>query len=184
MEHHWRDLLDLATVAFDLHRFHGRLVHAATHDSLTGVANRAHFLDRLDRLGTRRTTSVLYVDLDAFKQINDEWGHARGDAVLAEVGARLRDAVRADDLVARIGGDEFAVAVFDTSDPVVTELAQRLHAAVVAPMPAACGGGRIGVSIGIAHRRPEEPIDSVLARADQALLSVKRTGRGDGLAIG
>jgi diguanylate cyclase (GGDEF)-like protein/PAS domain S-box-containing protein len=183
MVHHWDDLLDLGTVAFERHRWQSRLLHSATHDGLTGLANRAHFHDRLGRLGTRHDLSVLYLDLDDFKEINDRFGHARGDAVLAEIGNRLRDVVRPDDLVARLGGDEFAVAVIDAPAATVVELAQRLLAVVSEPLPLSCGGGSIGVSIGVAHRAAGEPVEAVVIRADHALIGLKRELRKGSVAI-
>ena len=91
------------------------LKHQAYHDTLTGLPNRFHFVESLaERLKKRAPESqiaVLYVDLDDFKSVNDTWGHHIGDELLAQVGARIRGAVRAGDLPARLGGDEFAVLV-------------------------------------------------------------------------
>jgi diguanylate cyclase (GGDEF)-like protein len=107
----------LAVAAADVEADYARqadLYHLATHDSLTGLFNRRHFMEAIDQALLRnqrssRHVGVVYVDLDGFKGVNDRAGHAMGDRVLSAVGARLRHAVRSADLVARIGGDEFAV---------------------------------------------------------------------------
>ena len=102
-------------------RFQEELAHLAYHDGLTGLANRSLFHDRLGQALARakrhaRTVAVLYLDLDSFKLVNDREGHDAGDAVLVEVGGRLRDVVRAEDTVARMGGDEFAIVMEEVED--------------------------------------------------------------------
>ena len=97
------------------------LRHRATHDPLTGLANRAVLLDRLDRIladpGHHRSGTLTIIDLDGFKDVNDTLGHAAGDEVLLQVAARLRAAIAKDDLVARFGGDEFALLCASGADP-------------------------------------------------------------------
>src|SRR5689334_22637043 len=101
-----------------LRELQGRLEHQAFHDPLTGLANRALFLDRLGELlaSGRRDYTVLFLDLDDFKTINDSLGHSIGDELLAAVAGRLLGALKAGDLAARLGGDEFAVLLHDVSD--------------------------------------------------------------------
>ncbi len=178
MEGHWEQLLDLATVAFERQSQHSRLLHAATHDSLTGLANRDRFFSTLERMAQRADVAVLYVDLDEFKAVNDEFGHACGDDVLVEVARRLNDTVRPEDLVARLGGDEFAVAVAAADRVLVAELADRLASAVSAPLDPRLGVERVGVSIGLSHARPHQAVDDLVRAADRALLTAKRLGRG------
>jgi|GEM_PF-1393526 len=173
----WSQLLDLAAISLARHRAETQLLHAATHDPLTGLANRARFFEHLERVVPRGDVAVLYLDLDGFKAVNDAVGHRTGDAVLVEVATRLAATVRASDLVARLGGDEFAVAVGAARDVDVDELAGRLAVAVSAPLPATCGGGRIGVSVGHAHLRAGEAGPDLVHRADQALLAAKRARR-------
>src|ERR671915_476450 len=94
-----------------------RPVHGpAADDALTGLANRALFLDRLRSAATAAPVAVLFLDLDDFKLINDGWGHVTGDHLLCEVADRLRAAVRPGDLVARLGGDEFTVLCEGVAD--------------------------------------------------------------------
>ncbi len=174
---HWLQLLDLACVAFERHASQTRLVHAATHDSLTGIANRGHFFERLARLARRSAIAVMYLDLDHFKDVNDQFGHARGDDVLTEVARRLRLTVRPGDLIGRLGGDEFAVAITDAGRDVVAELAQRLLDAVSAPMPKRFRVDRVTASIGFAIVGRGANIDELVHRADTAMLLVKRSGR-------
>jgi diguanylate cyclase (GGDEF)-like protein/PAS domain S-box-containing protein len=184
---HWHQLLDLASVAFERHQDRTRLVRAATRDGLTGLANRAHFFDQLERLLTRTDVAVLYLDLDRFKDVNDRRGHAVGDAVLVEVAHRLRRTVRPGDLVARLGGDEFAVAVPDAGGALALSLAHRLIDAVTAPIDLPAHGGieeRVGLSVGLARHVPGQSADDLVHSADRALLDAKRGARGTVVTAG
>jgi diguanylate cyclase (GGDEF)-like protein len=151
---------------------------AATHDGLTGLPNRTFFAHRFDDQSQDGLAAVLYLDLDDFKPVNDEHGHALGDRLLAEVATRLRHAVRPSDLVARLGGDEFAVLCPAIGDLAAAgALAQRLVDAVGQPM---CVGDvvvQIGLSVGIAALVEGDGPDDVLARADEALRVAKGSGK-------
>ena len=161
------------------------LAFAAQHDDLTQLANRSAIRDRLeqaliDAAGQSIEIAVLYLDLDRFKLINDTRGHAVGDALLAQVGQRLRTTVRSDDLVGRIGGDEFAVLLLNTSgDAVVTSIANDLLHRVADPYLIDGEASVIGVSIGVALF-PEHgsTADALLRNADSALYRAKHAGRG------
>jgi diguanylate cyclase (GGDEF)-like protein len=184
---HWHQLLDLASVAFERHQDRTRLVHAATHDGLTGLTNRTRFFDQLERLLARTDVTVLYLDLDHFKAVNDRRGHAVGDAVLVEVAHRLRQTVRPGDLVARLGGDEFAVAVPEAGESLALRLAHRLIDAVSAPIDLPEHGRleeRIGLSVGLARHVPGQSADDVVHSADRALLDAKRGARGTVVTAG
>jgi diguanylate cyclase (GGDEF)-like protein/PAS domain S-box-containing protein len=157
-----------------------RLRHQAFHDNLTGLPNRAlfgnrleHALEKADRAG--RTVSVLLVDLDDFKAINDSFGHSRGDALLLRVGRKLNEAMRDADTVARLGGDEFAV-IFDGSESRYADerAAQRILQAVENPFEV---GGRsfpVSASVGIARSAPGvTDADQLVRNADLAMYTAK-----------
>ncbi len=162
------------------------ILFQAGHDSLTQLPNRALFLDRLGQVLTRRTrhpsgTAVLFLDLDRFKWLNDSLGHAAGDELLVEVAARLRDAMRVEDTVARFGGDEFVVLCEGVADQAEAEaLAGRLAAVVAAPMVVAGEETTVTVSIGIAYAPPAsagETPESLVRDADAAMYRAKEQGR-------
>jgi diguanylate cyclase (GGDEF)-like protein/PAS domain S-box-containing protein len=163
------------------------ITEQARTDPLTGLLNRRAFIDemgrRIDRL-TREAQpgTVLYVDLDGFKQLNDLRGHDVGDEALCLVADLLRDTVRPSDLVARLGGDEFAIWMDGADDLTAAERAEHLTIAAPRAMRELTGGHdiRLGMSIGIATRWPNvrETLDETLQRADQAMYQAKRAGRG------
>ena len=126
----------IADSASRLARAHEHAEHQAKHDVGTGLPNRLALVQRLDDiLSTDGTRLVLiYADLDRFKPINDALGHGAGDYVLAEVARRLRSVVSDRDIVARVGGDEFVIAVADLAEHDTVALCKRLLAAVIAPM--------------------------------------------------
>src|SRR5690606_16827937 len=129
-----------ALVAYSLSA-HQRIRSMALHDPLTGLANRHQFNLRgqdMFALARRseRPLTLLNLDIDDFKRINDTWGHAAGDAVLVKVARRLRSCCRASDLLARVGGDEFLVLLPDTpAGPALDALLERLHAAIEVAVP-------------------------------------------------
>ena len=163
----------------------------ALHDPLTGLPTRPLLLDRIDHaLGRSRRdggeVALLLLDLDRFKEVNDGLGHAAGDLVLAEVGARLAAHVRPGDTAGRFGGDEFVVLCEDVTDPaVVLDLVDRLREAVAAPyaVPGTDGlvlGGSIGSAFSASHGHDRA---ALLHAADLAMYRDKRarsTDRGDG----
>ena len=164
-----------------------RRVHErATSDALTGLSNRPAFLDDLtDALGQAdregHGLALMMIDLDRFKPINDEHGHATGDAVLAEVGARLNGLLRQGELRARLGGDEFVVVVAEpeASSDVAGHIAQRVLSGLLAPVNLANNlQVGVGASIGIA-RFPTDALDgaTLMRLADRALYRAKGSGR-------
>lgn len=176
--------LPVAIAVADSHSEHAireELRHRATHDSLTGLVLRRHFFELVEhvlRSHERHPSrlAVLYVDLDEFKRINDDHGHAAGDRVLTAVGERLRSAVRPDDVVARVGGDEFAVMCDHLEDAEDADaIIERIRTALDRPLHAGSEVVRLGASVGVAfadgHRdRPERILD----RADRAMYRAKR----------
>jgi diguanylate cyclase (GGDEF)-like protein len=161
-----------------------RIAHLAYHDSLTGMENRARFLERLTEaaaLGARtnRRFAVLYVDLDRFKDVNDSAGHATGDRVLLEVARRLHKTVRQSDACARFGGDEFAVLVPEVENAAeLSVLAQRIGDAMGAPYRIDETDTYLSASTGIVIF-PEDGSDpdTLLRRADAAMYRAKEDGR-------
>lgn len=166
----------------DRHHADERLAHAATHDPLTGVPNRAMLLDRLDRAIQHRSgrgeVAVLFVDLDNFKLVNDSLGHDHGDAVLREVSRRLLECIRNDDVVGRFGGDEMVVVHRVADDGSAAELADRILDAMRPPMVIAEREMVMSVSIGLATSGPTATTSEQLIRnADTALYAAKERGR-------
>lgn len=153
------------------------LEHKATHDALTGLADRSVLTLELDEaLAADKTTSVLYLDLDDFKVINDSLGHQAGDIVLVETSLRLLTEVRPTDRVARLGGDEFAIALFNATDPEL--IARRIIKSLHQPMQIAGHDVFIGASIGLARAEPGQRTSDLLANADSAMYVAKAQGKG------
>ncbi|GIE85464.1 hypothetical protein Are01nite_19440 [Actinoplanes regularis] len=157
-------------------RGRAQLAVQARLDPLTGLANRT-VLGEI--LGSGGPAVLLYLDLDGFKAVNDLHGHEAGDAVLTAIAARISTAVRADDLVARIGGDEFVVACPGASMAEGTDLAERILRAVAPPVPFAGERLVVGASVGIAmHDGGAGGSTGALRAADEAMYQAKRLGRG------
>ncbi len=157
------------------------LSRLAMTDHLTGLANRIQFERTLksEMAHARRTGerfTVLYMDLDDFKRVNDSFGHAAGDEVLCEVARRMMKQVRAEDLVARLGGDEFGIFFRQSADEPAESLARRIFAAVSAPFTLSTGDTvSVGISSGIAHYTDAiESMSALLVQADQSLYQAKR----------
>jgi diguanylate cyclase (GGDEF)-like protein len=168
----------------DLVRSADQLRVLATVDDLTKLLNRRHFLESLKSEFSRaqehgRPLSVLMIDADDFKRINDRHGHSAGDDVLRAMAERCLAAVRRSDLVGRLGGEEFAIALADTDMPDALQTAQRLCRGVAAE-PFTVDGDKlhVTVSIGVAARRAQhsDP-DDLLRFADRALYAAKANGR-------
>lgn len=173
---------ELAMLGDDFNRMAEELLRRARFDGLTGLANRDYFRRSLDaRLAgaAGASTALLYIDLDAFKKINDSAGHEAGDAVLVEVAARLRACVSAHALLARLGGDEFAVILASGASGAEGEaLAQRILDALQSPFIVRGFERHISASIGIALA-PEhgDDVESLLRNADIAMYEAKDAGR-------
>jgi diguanylate cyclase (GGDEF)-like protein/PAS domain S-box-containing protein len=152
------------------------LRHAAFHDPLTGLANRALLRQRLDSLAGRADVSLLLLDLDGFKSINDSRGHEIGDQVLLEVSRRLARTCRPSDLLVRLGGDEF-VALVDGEPERAVALAERFLKVLAEPICVQDREVTLGGSIGIASPS-EASAESALRDADIAMYVAKRRGKG------
>jgi diguanylate cyclase (GGDEF)-like protein/PAS domain S-box-containing protein len=172
----------------DRRRIEEAVQSAAQSDPLTGLANRLLLTDRL-RLALARSArtgaqiAVLYLDIDRFKEINDRFGHAAGDALLRDFAARLRSSVRASDTVARFGGDEFVVLLDDIKEP---EHAMRVAEKIVGecrePLRIEASDVVATTSIGLAFGGQGAQAEELLRRADAALYAAKSGGR-DGYRV-
>jgi len=174
------------------------LTRMATHDELTGAPNRRALLDMADMLAARsrreaRPLAVLMLDIDHFKLVNDNYGHAVGDAVLRDLTAVIRKELRAYDAFGRFGGEEFVAVLPDAGREDALGVAERIRAAVAASRPAGAPGVRYTVSIGVAWESPgaaaaaiapgvaetdrKGGLDTLLSLADQAMYVAKGAGR-------
>lgn len=159
------------------------LSHLALHDPLTGLANRSLVSDRLDRANARgqRTDeqlAVLFIDLDRFKLINDSFGHPSGDEVLKDVAARLKEQIRKDDTVSRIGGDEFLILIASVDSPDAAAVARKLITLLRRAYAGPRGEIALTVSIGISVCPDDGTVAEKLVRqADTAMYMAKQDGR-------
>jgi diguanylate cyclase (GGDEF)-like protein len=171
----------LGVVADRLLRANAQLGHLATHDGLTSLRNARSFRFMLEQACEAarlqgKPLSLLVLDLDHFKRVNDSRGHAVGDQVLAAVGAALAQRSRAADLAFRIGGEEFAVVCEGTPAPVALEVAERLRLAIAAATLDQTGE-KVSVSIGVAGLGTPPTADVLFRAADAALYQAKSRGR-------
>jgi diguanylate cyclase (GGDEF)-like protein/PAS domain S-box-containing protein len=170
----------------ELQKLHARLEELANRDGLTGLLNRRAFYEHAGQMlrtahRRRENTALLMIDLDHFKQVNDRYGHAEGDHVLKEVAAALLATARENDIVARVGGEEFVVSVLGTSEAESLAAAERLRAAIAAmthlksPITASIG---VTTFMPPMHKRDVSRIlAELLDQADQALYAAKNHGR-------
>jgi diguanylate cyclase (GGDEF)-like protein len=181
-ERHYLDrVCSLLALASERNHFVRELHHAATHDPLTGLDNRASFLEALEKAAAEhapdQTMTLLYLDLDGFKPVNDARGHAAGDSALIEVAYRLVARRPAGARLARLGGDEFALMLPGASDADVDALADQIVTDLSVPIDLPGGPVQIGVSIGVARGAPAE-LTRLLEHADGAMYDAKAAGRG------
>jgi diguanylate cyclase (GGDEF)-like protein len=175
------DLSSLVVSCIENRQKAKHLSRLAMTDYLTGLPNRAHFERALNSelAHSRRTGelfSVLFMDLDGFKEINDTHGHAAGDKVLSEVALRLSAQVRQEDMVARFGGDEFAVFIRQRAQDTTELLTQRIEQSVAEPILLSSHlQVSVGISIGRAtYNDTTNTVSSLIARADQSLYQLKK----------
>ncbi len=172
---HLNDAVSLAALAFAQSNRRAELETAARRDALTGVPNRAAFIERVE--GERRAVDVLFVDLDRFKEVNDTFGHQIGDMVVVDAARRIVAAVRREDVVYRIGGDEFVVvceAMVDDAERAV--MAERLVAELMLPFDVGEHQVNISATVGIACGGGRT-LGATVHAADSALYDAKALGR-------
>lgn len=176
------DITDQVRSTQALERSRERYRHQALHDALTGLANRPLFLDRVAHALAPRDdgqlATVMLIDLDHFKAVNDTFGHAVGDELLEEVARRLRSCLRPEDTAARLGGDEFAVLVARPRSDIAAMLGQRIVTKLAEPY--ACANRAkmpVTASVGLAVRIPRDhDADALIHRADLAMYDAKAQG--------
>lgn len=173
----------------DQRRLEAELRRLAGQDALTGLANRRGFAAAAEPLfaasaADGASLSLLMLDIDRFKAINDRHGHQAGDSVLAEVAARIRACLRAEDVAARLGGEEFAIALPGLKQPAAMAVAERIRRAVAAaPVETAAGPVPVTASLGVAQRTAaDDGLQALLQRTDRALYAAKAAGRNRSLA--
>jgi diguanylate cyclase (GGDEF)-like protein/PAS domain S-box-containing protein len=160
------------------------IAHLAQHDALTGLPNRTLLTDRIQHALQRRATgpgllTLIFCDVDGFKNVNDAYGHQVGDVVLQAIAGRLSSAVRPEDTVARIGGDEFVVLCEELADLDAAALvATRLSSAVAAAIPTSIGvvEATLSVGVAVAGHGEDASSDTLLRDADEAMYKAKRQG--------
>jgi diguanylate cyclase (GGDEF)-like protein len=184
------EVLAMVREVTERRRSEAEALRAARTDTVTGLANRAAFADELEHalarsLRSGRALAVLFCDLDRFKAVNDQFGHAAGDVVLAEAAARVRGVLRDVDLAARIGGDELAILVEDVDfDDGLETLGLRLVDAVSQPYSHETGVHRIGLSVGVAIFPDDaSSAEELIGVADTAMYRAKARG-GSQIAYG
>jgi len=171
----WGSVRDIG----DRRELEDELKHRATHDPLTDLANRTVFTTAMDSMTESRSAlpaSLIVIDLDRFKQVNDTHGHPAGDEVLVCVAERMRAQVRQSDVLARMGGDEFFVLCPRTDEREAAVLAERVRAAVAEPIALADGSTvAIGCSVGVATAHSTDDLHHILHEADAAMYTEKQS---------
>ena len=180
--------LTLAIISLNRQKLYHQILYLANHDGLTTAMNRRYFYEESERTvqhqtakSTAKTVTILLLDLDYFKKINDNYGHAAGDKVLQDFTRMVQSQIRSSDLFGRIGGEEFAILLKDVSLQHSVEIAQRI-CNVVADTPIVlddCTKLNVSVSIGLSHQSLPfcVPFQQLINRADSALYEAKEKGR-------
>ena len=176
-----RLLNQLAQSSLDINKKHEidklSLSHQATHDELTGLSNRKHGNETILKLDSRTDEcpiSILFLDLDGFKAVNDTCGHAVGDEILVAVSLRLKAILQQDTILIRWGGDEFVIVVPDADQRRAISVAQDVAGLFRQPISTSQGIHKLGCSIGLATSRPNTSLDDILQEADANMYENKK----------
>ena len=179
-----RHARELETEVVRREQAEARLLHTAYHDDLTGLRNRAWFMERFRQAlrtgGAAPSCSLLFLDLDRFKQVNDSFGHPAGDTLLAEVGGKLQECLQTDETLARLGGDEFA-ALVEGADCIAASvrLAERIGDAMARPLRIGAREIVMTCSVGVAHAAAgHSRSDELIRDAGMAMYEAKANGPG------
>ncbi|MDR5837280.1 GGDEF domain-containing protein [Caballeronia sp. LZ034LL] len=154
-----------------------QLAHRASHDALTGVLNRSAVIEQATRTLKERSATMIVLDIDEFKRVNDDFGHPTGDAVILGVVDCLRRIVGERGFIGRVGGEEFTVLVPGDDHAAAALLAERMRAAISEARVVPSLDRRITVSFGVSHNRAGTGFDTAYGLADEALYRAKRGGR-------
>ena len=172
---------ELQRLYAELQAAHAQLRIAAEHDPMTGVLNRGAFLARIAEMRARGVSGwLVLIDVDHFKAINDRHGHETGDAALREIARLLRDAVREDDVLGRLGGEEFGLYLPQTNAVDALALTERVRAHIARSTAYVVNGRPHGVTVSLglaAERTRVESLKDILHRADMAMYRAKDEGR-------
>jgi len=183
-ELHFKEARELGSALLDAAATLQQSQFKARHDVLTGLANRAHFEAVVNQqLAVCRrdhsTIAILYIDLDGFKAVNDEYGHEAGDQLLCQVATRLKSAIRESDMTARLGGDEFAVALIHVEQHSAETFGKQLIETLSRSYQLGAVTASISASIGVAaFPASAQHMDTLLIRADKAMYQAKAAGKG------
>ena len=171
-----REERELNILNEELHSLAAQLEYKARHDSLTGALNRGAIFERAGQHLAERPLSLVVLDIDFFKRINDSYGHPAGDAVICEVVRRLRDALPARTEIGRVGGEEFSILLPGIGIDAALTLAEHMRNAI-AERPFECLPGTVTASFGVSWTPQHGSFGDAYARADEALYDAKRGGR-------
>ncbi|MBV8122681.1 MAG: GGDEF domain-containing protein [Burkholderiaceae bacterium] len=172
-----REELEMNRLNQRLHDLATELEYRATHDSLTGVLNRAAIIGLSNQYLVKDSISLVVLDIDHFKRINDSFGHPIGDRVICGVVDRLQDVVSDSGQIGRVGGEEFTVLLPRMDGDAAAALAERLRMAVVEHDFGLPDGSRVSASFGVSWLPQGGGFDEAYTRADEALYAAKRAGR-------
>ncbi|MEO9654059.1 diguanylate cyclase [Marinomonas sp.] len=177
---------NVASIAIENRRSHQALQQRAFYDHLTGLANRGYFLEQAESaieaaIVNRHSLAMIMMDVDFFKEVNDQYGHKVGDMVLQALSSACEEELRSDDIIGRMGGEEFAVILSNTPQPQVLEIAERLRSRLASLNMVSDDQMSITftVSLGVAYAKPDDEysVDALLIKSDKALYKAKEAGR-------